>query len=94
MLNEKINVINVGTDVFCDAIKQQGIDALQLNWKPTEKKELSKRAKEILDKTMYSDFKIKIEDLDVKHFGKASLFSENPIQSTMWFFVFVENMLQ
>jgi len=66
MLNEKINVINVGTDVFCDAIKQQGIDALQLNWKPTEKKELSKRAKEILDKTMYSDFKIKIEEANKK----------------------------
>ena len=27
MLNDKINVINVGTDVFADAIKEQGIPA-------------------------------------------------------------------
>jgi len=66
MLNDKISVINVGTDVFCDAIKEQGINAEQLNWKPTEKKELSKRAKEILDKTMYSDFKNKIEEANKK----------------------------
>ena len=34
MLNDKINVINVGTDVFANAVKEQGIPAEQLNWKP------------------------------------------------------------
>ena len=66
MLNDKINVINVGTDVFADAIKEQGIPAEQLNWKPREKAVMSKRAKEILEKTMYSDFKEKIEDANKK----------------------------
>ena len=37
MLNEKINVINVGTDVFAEAIKAQGVPAEHLNWKPGKK---------------------------------------------------------
>lgn len=66
MLNDKINVINVGTDVFADAIKEQGIPAEQLNWKPGKKVVMSDRAKEILEKTLYSDFKDKIEEANNK----------------------------
>lgn len=66
MLNDKISVINVGTDVFANAVKEQGIPAEQLNWKPGKKVVLSKRAKEILDKAMYSDFKKKIDAANAK----------------------------
>lgn len=38
MLNDKINVINVGTDVFANAVKEQGIPAEQLNWKPAKRR--------------------------------------------------------
>ena len=66
MLNDKINVINVGTDVFANAVKEQGIPAEQLNWKPGKKAVLSERAKEILEKAMYSDFKEKIDEANAK----------------------------
>ena len=52
MLNEKINVINVGTDVFAEAIKAQGVPAEHLNWKPGKKIILSDRAKEVLEKAL------------------------------------------
>ena len=62
MLNDKISVINVGTDVFADAIKEQGVPAEQLAWKPGDKVTMSDRAREVLEKTLYSDFKDKIEE--------------------------------
>ena len=66
MLNDKINVINVGTDVFANAVKEQGIPAEQLNSKPGKKVVMSERAREILEKTMYSDFREKIEEANKK----------------------------
>ncbi len=66
MLNDKISVINVGTDVFADAIKAQGVPAEHINWKPGKKTVISDRAKEILEKTLYSDFGLKIEEANNK----------------------------
>ncbi len=66
MLKDEINVINVGTDVFADAIKQQGGNAVQLNWKPGKTFPLSERAKTLLEKTVYSDFSKKIDEANKK----------------------------
>ena len=42
MLDQEINVVGIGTDVFTDAIKEQGVKAHQLDWKPSKKAEISK----------------------------------------------------
>ncbi len=60
MLNDKISAVNIGTDVFCDALKQQNQDAVQIDWKPRKKADISDKAKVILEKMLYSDFKDKI----------------------------------
>lgn len=66
MLDQEINVVGIGTDVFTDAIKEQGVKAHQLDWKPSKKAEISKRAEEILKKALYSNFKEKIDTANAK----------------------------
>ena len=66
MLDQEINVVGIGTDVFTDAIKQHAVKAHQLDWKPSKKTEISKRAEEILKKALYSNFKEKIDAANTK----------------------------
>ena len=66
MLDQEINVVGIGTDIFTDAIKEQGVKAHQLDWKPSKKAEISKRAEEILKKALYSNFKEKIDTANAK----------------------------
>ncbi len=66
MLNDKINAINVGTDVFADALDSQSVPVCHLNWKPREKVTMPERAAKILEKMLYSDIKDKIDDANNK----------------------------
>ena len=66
MLDNKINAINIGTDVFADAIAQQNVPVNHLNWKPREKAPISEKAEKILEKMLYSDIKDKIDEANTK----------------------------
>lgn len=66
MLNDEIKVINVGTDTFYDAIKQQGLDGVQLEWQPKAKVELCEKAKQIFEKMQQPSIKEKIDAANEK----------------------------
>ncbi|MBE7092913.1 MAG: DUF1116 domain-containing protein [Clostridiales bacterium] len=66
MLNDKIKVINVGTDTFYDAVKDQGIEGVHLNWQPKAKVEISEEAKRIYEKMLEPSIKEKIDAANQK----------------------------
>lgn len=66
MLNQNINVVNVGTDTFSEAVKEQGIPVVQLDWRPRNKVQISDRAKAIFEKMVYSELKDKIDEANQK----------------------------
>lgn len=50
ILNTPIKAVNVGLTLFGDALKQQAIETVQVDWRPPEDVVLSPRIREILSK--------------------------------------------
>ncbi|MDH5704164.1 MAG: hypothetical protein OEY99_08100 [Aigarchaeota archaeon] len=50
LFGSPLKVINIGLDVFYQALKDQGVEAVQVSWKPPVK--LEKEYKDILDKIL------------------------------------------
>jgi hypothetical protein len=50
ILNSELNVVNVGLEIFYNALKLQNIKALNVNWNPPPK--LEKETKDLLDKML------------------------------------------
>ena len=50
LFGSPLRVINIGLDVFYQALKEQGAEAVQVSWKPPVK--LEKEYKDILDKIL------------------------------------------
>ncbi len=50
-MNKKLRVINLGISSFYDALNEQGVDVVEIEWKPTSKinKELVKKVDDILN---------------------------------------------
>jgi hypothetical protein len=49
-LNSKLNVINVGLDIFFQSLRDQMVNTVQVDWKPTTK--LDKETEDILSKIL------------------------------------------
>ena len=47
MLNSELNVINIGLEIFYNALKLQNIKVLDVNWNPPPK--LEKETQDLLD---------------------------------------------
>jgi len=50
LLNSKLNVINVGLDIFFQSLRDQMVNTVQVDWKPTTK--LDKETEDILSKIL------------------------------------------
>jgi hypothetical protein len=50
MLDSELNVINVGLEIFYNALKLQNIKVLDVNWKPPLK--LERETQDLLDKIL------------------------------------------
>jgi hypothetical protein len=50
LLNSKLNVINIGLDIFFQSLLEQNINAIQVDWKPSAK--LDKETEDILSKIL------------------------------------------
>jgi hypothetical protein len=50
MLDSELNVINVGLEIFYNALKLQNIKVLDVNWSPPPK--LEKETQDLLDKLL------------------------------------------
>jgi hypothetical protein len=50
MLNSELNVVNVGLEIFYNALKLQNIRVLDVNWIPPPK--LEKETQDLLDKML------------------------------------------
>ena len=50
LLNSKLNVINLGLDIFFQSLQDQMVNAIQVDWKPTIK--LDKETEDILSKIL------------------------------------------
>jgi hypothetical protein len=50
MLDSELNVVNVGLEIFYNALKLQNIKVLDVNWNPPPK--LEKETQDLLDKML------------------------------------------
>ena len=50
MLSSELNVVNVGLEIFYNALKLQNIKVLDVNWNPPPK--LEKETRDLLDKML------------------------------------------
>jgi hypothetical protein len=50
LLNSKLNVINIGLDIFFQSLLEQNVNATQVDWKPSAK--LDKETEDILSKIL------------------------------------------
>lgn len=50
LFNSELKVINVGLEIFSDALKNQGVNVVQVIWQPTPK--LEKEYEDILSKIL------------------------------------------
>lgn len=50
MLGSELNVVNVGLEIFYNALKLQNIKVLDVNWNPPPK--LEKETQDLLDKML------------------------------------------
>lgn len=50
LFDVELKVINIGLDIFYDALQMQNVKAVGVNWRPTPK--LEKETEEILDKLL------------------------------------------
>jgi hypothetical protein len=50
LLNSKLNVINLGLDIFFQSLRDQSINAIQVDWRPSTK--LDKETEDILSKIL------------------------------------------
>jgi len=50
MLRSELNVVNVGLDIFYNALKLQNINVIHVNWNPPPK--LEKETQDLLDKIL------------------------------------------
>jgi hypothetical protein len=50
LFDVELKVINVGLDIFYDALQMQNVKAVDVNWRPTPK--LEKETEDILDKLL------------------------------------------
>jgi hypothetical protein len=50
LFDVELKVINIGLDIFYDALQMQNVKAVDVNWRPTPK--LEKETEEILDKLL------------------------------------------
>jgi hypothetical protein len=50
LLNSKLNVINLGLDIFFQSLRDQSINAIQVDWRPSTK--LDKETEYILSKIL------------------------------------------
>jgi hypothetical protein len=50
LFTSELKVINVGLEIFSDALKNQGVSVVQVIWKPTPK--LEKEYEDILSKIL------------------------------------------
>jgi hypothetical protein len=50
LLDSELNVVNIGLDIFYNALKLQNIKVLDLNWIPPPK--LDKETEDLLDKIL------------------------------------------
>lgn len=50
ILDVELKVVNIGSEIFSQALKDQNADVIQLDWSPPRVVVLSKRISEIMDK--------------------------------------------
>lgn len=50
LLNSKLNVINLGLDIFFQSLQDQEVNAVQVDWRPSTK--LDKESEDILSKIL------------------------------------------
>ena len=50
LFTSELKVINIGLDIFSDALKAQGVDVVQVSWQPPPK--LEKEYEDILSKML------------------------------------------
>jgi hypothetical protein len=50
LLNSKLNVINLGLDIFFQSLRDQSVKAIQVDWRPSTK--LDKETEDILSKIL------------------------------------------
>ena len=50
LLNSKLNVINLGLDIFFQSLQDQNVNAIQVDWRPSTK--LDKESEDILSKIL------------------------------------------
>ena len=50
LFSSELKVINIGLEIFNDALKAQGVDSVQVSWQPPTK--LEKEYEDILEKIM------------------------------------------
>ncbi len=50
LLDSELNVVNIGLEIFSDALKLQNIRVVDVNWNPPPK--LDKETKDLLDKIL------------------------------------------
>lgn len=50
IFTQPIKAVNIGAKLLGEALKQQEVDTVQLDWRPPRKVQLSERIKEILEK--------------------------------------------
>jgi hypothetical protein len=50
LLNSKLNVINLGLDIFFQSLRDQNVNAIQVDWRPSTK--LDKESEDILSKIL------------------------------------------
>ncbi|HEX9677479.1 hypothetical protein [Nitrososphaera sp.] len=50
LLDSELKVINLGLDIFYNALVEQNVKAMHVNWKPAPK--LDKETEDILDKML------------------------------------------
>ena len=50
LLGENIHAVNIGADIFADALKAQEIETQQLNWTPPIKRTLSALQVQMMDR--------------------------------------------
>lgn len=50
LLNSKLNVINLGLDIFFQSLRDQNVNAIQVDWRPSIR--LDKETEDILSKIL------------------------------------------
>jgi hypothetical protein len=50
LLDRELNVVNIGLEIFYDALKLQNIKVINVNWNPSLK--LDKETEDIIDKIL------------------------------------------